>query len=471
VSVDGAGVGGERFALRDRPEGIVLEADGFHHPRSARGRRRAFTRYEDITHLASSERFVWLGARRAVTMLPRRRFQDRDGPEQLLRALVARIGQRPGGEAQLARMVEVEALGRRPAPRRACWVLGSLCVAGYLLEALAGPGVFSVGYFSPVLVVDGDLWRVFTANLLHGFPLHLLLNLLGLFVVGRMAERALGSLRTACVMGVSALGSMTTSGLLLDGSVVGVSGVVFGLAGAVLWLELRRGEERPSWWRFPRPMLGFILVALSLDVALGFFLPIIAGEAHLGGFVAGVLASALLTPRGGLGTPPSAAVRALAALVVASSLWAVGVAAVELVAAEDYAARHAARLAQLPGIPAEELNNHAWLIAIAPDSSREQMEAALLLAERAVAETGGREATMLDTLAEVQFQLGWHAQAIATIDEAIAREPQEPYYREQRRRFTGDRPADDRPPDPALRPWRAPHPPPPLPPDELGLRA
>jgi hypothetical protein len=77
---------------------------------------------------------------------------------------------------------------------------------------------------------------------------------------------------------------------------------------------------------------------------------------------------------------------------------------------------------------------------------------------------------MLDTLAEVQFQLGWQEQAIATIDQAIAREPDESYYREQRRRFTGERPADDRPPDPALRPERSRERRLPLPPDELGLR-
>jgi hypothetical protein len=93
-----------------------------------------------------------------------------------------------------------------------------------------------------------------------------------------------------------------------------------------------------------------------------------------------------------------------------------------------------------------------------------------VLAERAVTETGAAEATMLDTLAEVQFQLGWQAQAIATIDQAIAREPDESYYREQRRRFTGERPADDRPPDPALRPQRRRERRLPLPPDELGLR-
>lgn len=470
MSVDGSGVAPERFSLRDRAGEIALEVDGFHHPVSARGRRLAFTRYADITHLALSDRFVWIGTKRAATMLARRSLRDPEAAERMLRALVARIGQQPGGAAQLARMAEVEALARRPAPLRACWGLAGLCVAGFLLEQLMGPNIYSVGHFSPILVADGDFWRIVTGNLLHGFPLHLLINLAGLLIVGRMAERALGSVRTICVMGAAALGAMATSGLLLEESVVGVSGVVFGLAGAVLWLEFAHGGELPAWWRFPRPVLGLVILAFCADIALGFFLPIIAGEAHLGGFAAGVLATAALTRGAPLGAPESGPTRALAAAVAATTLLGVGAAAIELAGEGDYVVRHAARLAALPGVSPEDLNNHAWFIAIDPDSTHEQLEAALLLAERAVTETAAAEATMLDTLAEVQFQLGWQAQAIATIEQAIAREPDESYYREQRRRFTGERPADDRPPDPALRPEHRRERRLPLPPDEAGLR-
>jgi len=470
MSVDGSGVAPERFPLRDGAGEIAFEVDGFHHPTSARGRGRSFTRYVDITHLALSDRFVWVGTKRAVAMLARQSFRDSDAAERLLRALLARIGQRPGGAEQLARMAEVEAFAHRPAPLRVSWGLAALCVVGFLLDQLLGPTIYSVGHFSPILVADGDLWRIVTANLLHGFPLHLFINLLGLLILGRMAERALGGVRTICVMGAAALGAMVTSGLLMDESVVGVSGVIFGLAGAVLYLEFRHGGDLPAWWRFPRPVLGLVVLAFCADVALGFFLPIIAGEAHLGGFVAGALATAALTRRTPLGAPESLPSRALAAAVAATTLLAVGAAAIELVGEGDYVVRHAVRLAELPGVAPEDLNNHAWFIAIDPDSTHEQLGAALLLAERAVGQTGADEATMLDTLAEVQFQLGWPDQAIATIDQAIAQEPDESYYREQRRRFTGERRADDRPPDPALRLEPSRERRQPLPSDDAGFR-
>jgi hypothetical protein len=111
----------------------------------------------------------------------------------------------------------------------------------------------------------------------------------------------------------------------------------------------------------------------------------------------------------------------------------------------DAAARYAARTARLPGISPDELNNYAWTIAISPEVTREELEAALLLAERAVVETHRLEATILDTLAEVQFGLGMDAAAVNTIDEAIALEPDDTYYQEQRRRFAGERARGDRP--------------------------
>ena len=62
-----------------------------------------------------------------------------------------------------------------------------------------------------------------------------------------------------------------------------------------------------------------------------------------------------------------------------------------------------------------------------------------------------------DTLAEVQFQLGHPERALVIIDEAIAREPDQAYYREQRRRFLGERGRDDRPDAPLPdSPWNRP---------------
>ena len=70
---------------------------------------------------------------------------------------------------------------------------------------------------------------------------------------------------------------------------------------------------------------------------------------------------------------------------------------------------------------------------------------AAALAERAVAATDRRNPDLLDTLAEALFALGDIPGALIAIDEAIDLSGGERYFVEQRRRFIGERAADDRP--------------------------
>jgi hypothetical protein len=112
---------------------------------------------------------------------------------------------------------------------------------------------------------------------------------------------------------------------------------------------------------------------------------------------------------------------------------------------EEVRAHYIERMANVPGITPEQLNDVAWSIATAPDPTEAELQVALGLAERAAEETEYAEPTILDTLAEVQFSLGQTLNAIATIEEAIAHDPEEAYYREQWKRFSGERDSDDRP--------------------------
>jgi membrane associated rhomboid family serine protease len=443
---------GRAFDFRKRARAIVLAEDGLRHPLSARGRGQAFTRYRDVTHVAVSPACLWLGTRRSAYAFARSAFVDPLGPERLLRALLEQIGAQPGGGAQLARINDLDARAVELTPPRATLGLAALCLAVYAIEALTGIPIFDAGYMSLALVRDGDLHRLVTANLLHGFWLHLFFNLACLLAVGRMLERAIGSERMVCVMGASALAAMAASVGWRDAAVVGVSGVVFGVAAGLLWVELRCMEALPAPWRFPRRLLAWLIVALLVDSALGFVVPIIAGEAHLGGFAGGLLATALLTPRS-LAPAGVGVLRASRGVLGVTTLGLL-IGAATLAAPGDFETRHALRVASLPGVTAEELNNRAWLLATRRDPTPEQLSVARRLAERAVEETQRRDPTILDTLAEVEFQLGHRASALALIDEAIAHEPEEVYYREQRRRFLGERARDDRP-DPPLPapPW------------------
>jgi membrane associated rhomboid family serine protease len=432
------------ISLRGGSRSISLEADGLRHPTGRRFGGLVFTAYRDITHLATSSRAVWIGTRRSVYVIPRRSFGDPHGLEHLVRALVARIARQPGGSAQLARMTEIEEKARVRTPLRATWGLFAVCTAVYAAQLFGGESVLIAGYFTGALAAGGDWWRVFTANLLHANAAHLVVNLLGLLAVGSLVERALGTVRTICVMGASGLGSMAASAWWNSDPVVGVSGILSGVLAALVWLELRFADRLPAWWRIPR---GALFSVIALTAALS-FLPFIAAAAHAGGFVGGAIAAVAVSWRGPATRPSGLGLRAVAGATVAVTALALATAGSELLV-PGFRARHAAQMARLPGATAEELNDAAWLIAVDESSSPEQLEEALLLAERAVNETAHEEPEILDTLAEVHFQLGHRAEAVTAIDEAILRDPDRDYYREQRRRFLGERDSDDRPQAPA----------------------
>jgi membrane associated rhomboid family serine protease len=443
----------ETWPLRRSAAPIQLGAEGVYHPRTPRGGGSAYTPYAELSHVAVLPRVLWIGTRRDVYALPRILFAEAAGPEGLAEALLARVGQGPRGVERLARMQALDRWRQSERKPLATWALAALCSSVFALQWAVGPALFQVGYMSRALVADGDVWRTLTAGLLHVFPGHLIVNLVGLLVFGRIVERALGTPRTLCVMGVAEVVSMAAAALRGSGGVAGVSGVVLGLAGALLFVEFFLAAELPAPWRFPRWLLRALLLALAVDTALGLAVPIISVEAHLGGFAGGFLAASVLTRAESLAAPAGATVRAVARAVVILTTLSVGAASVALLRPDDFRASHAARLAHLTGLSPSELNDWAWVIAIDADSTPAQLEAALQLAERAVKETHRRNPTLLDTLAEVYFQLGRVDLAVGVIDEAIRRDPREPYYREQRRRFTGERAPDDRPQDPVL-PWR-----------------
>ncbi len=441
------------FSLRGRPRAITLEDEGLHHPTGTRFGGPIYTAFRDITHLATSSRAIWLGTRRSVYVIARRTFVDPHGPEHLVRALLEQIARQPGGSAQLARMAQVEETARGRVPLRATWGLFAICAALYAAQIVGGESVRVAGYFMGALVADGDWWRVVTGNLLHANALHLALNLIGLLAVGSIVERALGTVATACVMVAAGLGAMVAS-MWSPLPVVGVSGILCGLLAALLWLELRFADALPAWWRVPRRAL-FGVIGLTALLSL---LPFVAAGAHAGGFAGGGIAAAALARRGPRTRPSGIGLRAVAGASAAVAALAIAVAGSELLSPGDFETRHARRLADLPGATAEVLNDAAWMIAVDEESSPALLEDALQLAERAADETGHAEPYILDTLAEVHFQLGHRAEAVAAIDEAILRDPDEDYYREQRRRFLGERDPEDRPnyvppnPQPKARP-------------------
>lgn len=128
-------------------------------------------------------------------------------------------------------------------------------------------------------VAGGQWWRVVTSGFLHFNIVHIAMNMIALWIIGRELEIVLGRLRFTTVYGLSLLGGSALM-FLLSAAGAGASGAIFGLMGGVLIACYRLKIN-------PRP----ILIVIALNVVITFTIPGISWEAHIGGFVIGAVAT------------------------------------------------------------------------------------------------------------------------------------------------------------------------------------
>jgi len=428
---------------------LILGQDGIRSAKSARA--SWLIPYEDICHIARSERLLSIGTSREVHHFRTREFSNPALMIAIERGIRERIAAGSGGAIQLARMAEIDQLASGPHRRRATVTFVGLCLFAYWLEA-RDQFVVHFGSFHPDLVAQGELWRLVTANFLHAMPplpIHLALNVACILALGPMVERIVGALRTTIVIGASAVGAMLASAFAGYEDVIGASGVVAGLAGALVCFELHGSKRLPVGWRISRRLF---LLALLLQAWIDWSVPFIAGAAHIGGFVGGYLATRFVLADALVRRPVGSFASGVAAAIVMIAVMA-GFAAAPLLDRDAEALEsHALRLLHVRDPNVRSDNDVAWLMVTEAHPSNAGLQVATLLAERAVQNTNRSDPDLLDTLAEVLFVAGDNRAALGVIDEAIEIARDEPYFVEQRRRFTGERAADDRP-DPPLLPW------------------
>lgn len=128
-------------------------------------------------------------------------------------------------------------------------------------------------------------------GLLHGGLLHLAMNMVSLAALARELGQLIGGLRMAAVYLVSQLAAALMFAIIAPtaGPMVGASGAIFGLAGALI------GYAAVTGWRRRRPLGQLwrgVAVMVVLNVALTVLIPSIAWEAHLGGTLAGLVMGA-----------------------------------------------------------------------------------------------------------------------------------------------------------------------------------
>ncbi|MCE1174086.1 MAG: rhomboid family intramembrane serine protease [Propionibacteriales bacterium] len=133
--------------------------------------------------------------------------------------------------------------------------------------------------------LDGGWWQVVTSGFTHVQPIHIGLNMLALWFIGPSLERILGRTRFLAIYLLSLLAGSAAVLWLSPGaqSTLGASGAIFGLIGALLVLTIRtKGDLRN------------VLVWLGINLVATFYISGISWQAHLGGLVGGLIASAII---------------------------------------------------------------------------------------------------------------------------------------------------------------------------------
>jgi len=207
--------------------------------------------------------------------------------------------------------------GGRPVVTQA--IIG-ICVGVWVAQMFSPAFSRALEFWPPAS--RSEPWRFLTSAFEHspGQVLHIMFNMYALWVLGQYLEPLLGRLRFAILYVVSAIGGSVgylwltspqldqVSGIYYWTPVVGASGAVFGLFGALLVLNRKLGRSS-----------GPIIGVLAINAVLGFVLPGIAWQAHLGGLLtgvalAGVIAATAPQSRRRFQLPALAAVLVLLAL-------------------------------------------------------------------------------------------------------------------------------------------------------------
>lgn len=137
---------------------------------------------------------------------------------------------------------------------------------------------FSIDY---VGIAEGEWWRMFTGGFLHAGFIHLAFNMFLLWMLGSQLERLLGP-TSYLILYFGSLLSGALGVMLLDplALTVGASGAVFGLMGATVVYQLRRGVS---------PWSNGIGTLLIINLIFTFARPNISVGGHLGGLLGGLL--------------------------------------------------------------------------------------------------------------------------------------------------------------------------------------
>lgn len=157
-----------------------------------------------------------------------------------------------------------------------------LCMILYL-NRFSDVKLLEVGGLVHFNVVHGESYRLISSMFLHFNFEHILMNMLSLFIFGKIVESIIGSWRMLIIYIISGLyGNFVSLSFNTTTISVGASGAIFGLIGSIFVIMYLSKN-------FNKKMIGQLLIALVVLIVFSLFMSNINIMAHLGGFISGVL--------------------------------------------------------------------------------------------------------------------------------------------------------------------------------------
>ncbi|MBT8801753.1 rhomboid family intramembrane serine protease [Lactobacillus delbrueckii subsp. bulgaricus] len=145
--------------------------------------------------------------------------------------------------------------------------------------------------FNPAVVMEGQWWRLFTAQFLHIGIMHIASNAIMIYYIGQYAEPVFGPWRFLLIYLLSGVGgSLLTLAFGNDQAIsAGASTALFGLFGAMTCAGFK-DKDNTLLSFLGRQALALAVINLVLDV----FMPDVDILGHVGGLITGALLAVIL---------------------------------------------------------------------------------------------------------------------------------------------------------------------------------
>jgi membrane associated rhomboid family serine protease len=152
---------------------------------------------------------------------------------------------------------------------------------------LCGNAIADGGFCGSQPSTGGEVFRIISGAFLHAGPLHLLLNMFALYVLGTLIEPVIGTARFLGIYFAALLAGSAGALLATDPNevTVGASGAIFGLMAAAFVIARQRGLDQVA------SQIGLFVI---INIVFTFSVPGISIGGHLGGLIGGAIAALAL---------------------------------------------------------------------------------------------------------------------------------------------------------------------------------